>query len=471
MFSGSNHFHVTIDDIQRTIAVGMSRGASYVDIFFEDTVSNSVRLADNNVDSAIQQTDYGAGVRVVAGDHTGYAYTEVITPDALIRAAHTASRIASGLDHAAAPVALTPLPASPGYYPIARQWADVTIAERIPLLQRINDRIFAADPRVKKVIVNENDGTSIILFANSLGNIYTDVIPIGSISAQCVMEQDGRREQGGASLSHHMGAEFLTEERADALAADVVARTAILFEASQPTGGDLPVVMAAGASGILLHEAIGHAFEADFNRLGTSIFAGRMGEMICNPLISVVDDGTIPFDRGAVNYDDEGVAGQRTMMVTDGRLTSYLHDRISARHYGVDPTGNGRRESFRCAPIPRMRSTYMLPGPHSVDEIIASVSHGVYVDNFANGQVQIGAGDFSFYVRSGRMIENGRLTHYIKDFNVIGNGPEALASISMVANDLRIDNSTWTCGKESQNCPVTCGMPTVKVDCLTVGGV
>lgn len=471
MNRGLQHFEITKADIERAIAIGMGKGATYVDIFFEDCTSNSVRLADNKVDSAVQQTDYGAGVRVVAADHTGYAFTEVITPEALCRAAHTASRIAAGLDATAVEVNITALPPIPNRYPMVQPWADVAISQRIPVLQRLNDRIFAADSRVCKVVASEMDSVSVVLFANSLGQSYSDVIPTGFLSAQCVMEADGRREQGGSSLSFHKGAEMLDAGVVDSLADEIVARTSILFEARQPQGGQMPVVMAAGSSGILLHEAIGHAFEADFNRMGTSIFSNRMGQMICNPLISVVDDGTIVGNRGAVNYDDEGIPGQKTFMVTEGRLTSYLHDRISARHYRVEPTGNGRRESFRCAPIPRMRSTYMLPGPHSVDEMIASVKHGIYVDNFANGQVQIGAGDFSFYVRSGRVIENGRLTHRIKDFNVIGNGPEALAAISMVGNDLKIDNSAWTCGKEGQNCPVTCGMPSVLVDNLTVGGV
>ena len=471
MLSGLEHFNVTEADIQRTIAAGMSHGATYVDIFFEDTLSNSLRLADNKVDSAVQQTDYGAGVRVVAGDHTGYAFTEVITPEALQRAAITASRIATHIKTDHIPINITALPRIDSRYPMHRHWSEITIAERIPVLKRLNNAIFALDKRVTKVIASEMDSVSIIFFVNSLSQAYTDTIPTCIVSAQCVMESGTRREQGGLSLSFHCGAEMLSDANIDSLAADIVNRTAVLFESTQPQGGQMPVVMAAGSSGILLHEAIGHAFEADFNRLGTSIFSDKMGQMICNPLISVVDDGTIPTNRGAVNYDDEGVEGQKTYMVTEGRLTSYLHDRISARHYGVSPTGNGRRESFRCAPIPRMRSTYMLNGPHTTTDIISSVKRGVYVDTFSNGQVQIGAGDFSFYVRSGRMIENGRLTNYIKDFNVIGNGPEALASISMVANDLRIDNSAWTCGKEGQNCPVTCGMPTVLVDCLTIGGI
>lgn len=242
-----------------------------------------------------------------------------------------------------------------------------------------------------------------------------------------------------------------------------------MFEARRPQGGKMPVVMGAGASGILLHEAMGHAFEADFNRKGQSVFAERMGTRICPEGIDIIDDGTLPGNRGAGNFDDEGVPGQKTYMVRDGILTSYLHDRISARHYGVAPTGNGRRESFRYAPLPRMRATYMGNGTADPESIIAGVKKGIYVDEFSNGQVKIGEGDFTFYVKRGFLIEKGRLTAPVKDINIIGNGPEALADILAVGNDLKIDNGTWTCGKE-QSVPVSVGMPTVLVRSLTVGG-
>ncbi|MCQ2147999.1 MAG: TldD/PmbA family protein, partial [Bacteroidales bacterium] len=241
------------------------------------------------------------------------------------------------------------------------------------------------------------------------------------------------------------------------------------FEAKRPKGGKMPVVMGAGASGILLHEAMGHAFEADFNRKGQSIFSDKMGQRICPEGINIVDDATIHGNRGSLNFDDEGVPGQRTVMVEDGILTSYLHDRISAKFYGVTPTGNGRRESFRYNPIPRMRATYMESGNADPESIIASVKKGIYVDEFANGQVKIGEGDFTFYVKSGRLIENGRLTMPVKDINIIGNGPQALSDIVAVGNDLIVDDGTWTCGK-GQSCPVSCGIPTVLVNNLTVGG-
>jgi TldD protein len=283
------------------------------------------------------------------------------------------------------------------------------------------------------------------------------------------MEDNNRVENASSSKSFRAGIEFLTEELIDQISSDVIKKTAFLFKATRPKGGEMPVVMSAGSSGILLHEAIGHAFEADFNRMGTSIFSDKLGQKICSSEISVIDDGTIPYNRGSLNFDDEGIPSKKTYMVKEGILNSYLHDRISASHYKTAPTGNGRRESFRFMPLPRMRATYMENGNSSEDEIISSVKKGIYAGSFSNGQVQIGAGDFTFFVKSGYLIENGKLTTPVKDINIIGNGPEALAGIVAVASNNTIDNSTWTCGKE-QYCPVSCGMPSVLVNKLTVGG-
>ena len=251
---------------------------------------------------------------------------------------------------------------------------------------------------------------------------------------------------------------------------EAVDRTIILFEAVQPPAGEMPVVLAAGASGILLHEAIGHGMEADFNRKNVSIYSDKIGKPIAQKFVNIVDEGTQTGARGAINVDDEGNAVGKTMLVQDGVLATYLHDTISAKHYGVKPTGNGRRESYQHAPMPRMRSTYMLPGPHRKDEIIASVKKGIFCSNFSNGQVQIGAGDFTFYVKNGYLIEDGKLTQPIKDVNIIGNGPKVLEKIDMVADDLVIDEGGWTCGKDGQSVPVSQGIPTVRVASITVGG-
>jgi TldD protein len=267
-----------------------------------------------------------------------------------------------------------------------------------------------------------------------------------------------------------MGAEFLTDDIVELVANEAIERTAILFKSIKPKGGEMPVVMGAGGSGILLHEAIGHAFEADFNRKNISIFSDLLNKKVCNENINVVDDGTIQLNRGSINIDDDGYIGQKTYIVKDGILNSYLHDRVSAKHYGIPSTGNGRRESFRYIPMPRMRATYMEDGNYTEEDIISTVKNGIYASNFTNGQVQIGAGDFTFFVKSGYLIENGKLTQPIKDINIIGNGPKALADITMVANNYQMDDGSWTCGKNGQSCPVTCGMPSALVSKLTVGG-
>jgi TldD protein len=408
------------------------------------------------------------GVRAVAGDRTGYAYAESISRQSLLQAAHTASRIASGGSGG--------MTAAIGERRFAncgaslQAWQEVTPDRKMPFIQRLNEQCFALDGRTVKVMAQQSDSTSYILFCNSEGVACAEVRPMASLAAYVVMESGGRIENNFASRSFRAGAEFLTDELADTLAREATGGAALMFEAAVPRGGEMPVVMAAGGSGILLHEAIGHAFEADFNRKNISIFSDKLGAKICDASINVVDDGTIPGNRGSVGFDDEGVAGRKTYIVREGVLASYLHDRISARHYGVQPTGNGRRESFRCAPMPRMRCTYMDNGAHTEEELIAAVTHGIYAQNFTNGQVQIGAGDFTFYVKQGYLIENGKLTRPIKDVNIIGNGPKALADISMVANNLQIDPGAWTCGKNGQSMPVSQGLPSVLVKKLTVGG-
>jgi TldD protein len=306
---------------------------------------------------------------------------------------------------------------------------------------------------------------------NSLGELTCDTKPMGSLAASVIFMQNGKSETKSVSRSFRMGAEMIGDALIEELADMAVEGLDASFEARRPKGGEMPVVMAAGASGILLHEAMGHAFEADFNRKGQSIFADKMGKRVAKRGINIIDDATIPGNRGALNYDDEGVTGQKTYMVEDGVLKSYLHDRISAEHFGVAPTGNGRRESFRYNPIPRMRCTYMESGSDgTLQDLIGSVRKGIFVDQFANGQVKIGEGDFSFYVKSGYTIVNGRLDMPVKDINIIGNGPKALADITAVAGDLKIDDSTWTCGKE-QSVSVSCGIPSVLVKKLTVGGI
>lgn len=463
------HFGVTEADLKKVLSVALEKGGDYADLFFEHTFYNSIGLQDGAVNRCNSNIDYGMGVRVLSGDQSGYAYVENVTLEEMLKAARTAARIASD-GQVKTPVNLTEVPITKNYYAINTPWEDIIVKEKMPYLQKLNDKIFALDSRVQKVTASLSDETSHILFCNSEGVMYYDYRPMVSVVAMCVMEENGKYESCHASRSYRKGFEFLSDDLVDMLAREAVDKTAIMFKAIKPKGGEMPVVMGAGGSGILLHEAIGHAFEADFNRKNVSIFSDQLNKKICNEHITVIDDGTIPFNRGSVNIDDDGTAGQKTYIVKDGVLTSYLHDRISAKHYGIPSTGNGRRQSFRFMPIPRMRATYMEPGNMKEEDMIASVKKGIYVDNFTNGQVQIGAGDFTFFVKSGYMIEDGKLTQPIKDINIIGNGPKALADMTMVGSNDKIDNGTWTCGKDGQSCPVTCGMPSALVSKLTVGG-
>lgn len=462
-------FNVNIEMLQRLVAIAMGRGGDYADLFFEYSALDEMQLMDRKISSVGRHIDFGVGIRVLKGEQTGYAYAESSDWDKMERAAATAAAIADGSIHAPLPVNVTRI--VPGaYYPAVNSWEGIESTRKMDFLLRMNDAVYALDGRITNVVESLTNSFERTLFFNSLGELAGDSGPMASLSVSVVAQDGSRRENASLSRSFRMGDDFLNDGLMSEMASEVVKRCSMLFTAGTVKGGTMPVVMNAGGSGILLHEAIGHAFEADFIRKGTSIFTDSLGKKICSGSISVVDDGTIPFNRGSINVDDEGVPSQKTYMVTDGVLTSFLHDRVSAAHYGVAPTGNGRRESFRCNPIPRMRATYMENGHSTKEDIIASVRKGVFLDTFSNGQVQIGAGDFTFYVKSGWMIENGRLTRPLKDINVSGNGPQALADIVAVAADCAIDNGKWTCGKE-QYCPVSCGMPTVLVSKLAVGGV
>jgi TldD protein len=462
------HFNVNESDLRKVMAVALEKGGDYADLYFQHTFSNSLALQDGEVNRASSDIEYGVGIRVVSGDQQGYAFVENITLDEMMKAARVAARIANGSGKV--PPVKTDEKVFKNYYPILKSWEDQSIQGKMPYLQKLNDQIFALDSRVIKVNAIINDETSYILYYNSEGTLCHDVRPMVIVYGVCIMQQGDRIENGMSSRAARKDASFLTDDLIEEIAQEAFNKTAIMFEAVKPKGGEMPVVMSAGGSGIFLHEAIGHAFEADFNRKNTSIFSDKLGKLICDKNINVVDDGTIEYDRGSINFDDEGVEMQRTYIVKEGVLTSYLHDRISAKFYGIDPTGNGRRQSFRNIPIPRMRSTYMENGNCTQEDIIASVKKGIFVDTFTNGQVQIGAGDFTFYVKNGYLIENGKLTQPIKDINIIGNGPKALADVTMVANNLKIDPGAWTCGKDGQGCPVSQGLPSVLVKQLTVGG-
>jgi len=462
-------FGVTEELLRAGLERALSCGGDWAELFFEHRVAHHVGLEDGAVNRAYSSISLGVGIRVIKGDQTGYAYTEDLSRSSVLDAAGTAAVVANDPPKKG-PTAFE-IRSTPDRYPVELGWDSVGIGQKMPILRQVNERAFSADPSIVKVQVGFANSQGAFLIADSNGRVRFDRQPMTRISVSCTAEKNGHRESNGFNTAGRQGFEFYSDDRINRLADEAVDRTTFLFDAKPAPAGTLPVVLAAGSSGILLHEAIGHGMEADFNRKNISVYSDMLGKSIAPADITIVDDATQPSARGSINIDDEGVTGERTVLVEDGVLRTYMHDRISALHYGVEPTGNGRRQSFRHAPLPRMRNTYMMPGPHDPNEIIASVKKGIYAQTFTNGQVMIGAGDFTFYIKTGFLIEDGKLTQPIKDTNIIGNGPEVLRKTDMVGTDFMFDEGGWVCGKDGQSVPVSLGMPTVRVSEITVGGV
>lgn len=462
-------FGVDATSLRRVLTELTARGADAADLYFQHTRSSSITLEDGLISNASSSIDQGVGLRVVIGEQVGYAFTEDLSLDAMLAAARTAASIANGAAKPA-PDAFTLAPQG-SFYRIPVGWSDVGVDDKLPLVQRAADLARAGDPSITKVQVSLSDSDERVLIVDLTGGLYVDRRPMTRLWVNLTAERNGQQQSNSANIAGRQGLDWYTPERLQQVAQQAIDRTMILFEAKRPPAGELPVVLAAGASGILLHEAIGHGMEADFNRKGTSIYSDKIGEAIAPEFVTIVDDGTQLGERGALNLDDEGQPCERTVLVENGILKTFLHDQISARHYGLaKSTGSGRRESFRHTVMPRMRSTYMLDGPHTRDEIIASVKRGIIAETFTNGQVQIGAGDYTFYIKNGWLIEDGKVTAPIKDVNIIGNGPESLRRVTMAANDSQLDTGGWTCGKNGQSVPVSQGLPTVLVSSMTVGG-
>lgn len=462
-------FGVTPELTRRILDTALSRGGEDADLFFQHSAGNVLQLSDTRVNQANTHVDLGMGVRVRVGDQVGYAYSEELTPASLLSAARAAAEIAASTPGRTAAPSQVRTPAS--YYDAARPWDGVDMQTRVDLVRRWEQEAFARDPRIKRVEVYLQDSAKVVLIVRPDGRLYEDWRPMTAAYLRCTAEEDGVRESAMYNVAGRAGLEYFDAGRQQRLVDEATQRTLFLLKAGKPPAGEMPVVLAAGPSAILLHEAIGHGMEADFNRKRVSIYAARMGQQIAPSDVTICDDGTLPGARGALNVDDEGNETERTVLVEKGVLRSYLHDEISAAHYGVQATGSGRRQSFRHAPLPRMRATYMEAGPYDPGEIIASVKKGLYCQTFANGQVNIGGGDFAFYMKQGYLIEDGKLTRPVKDVNIIGNGPDALSKMDMVGNDKVMDEGGWTCGKDGQGVPVSQGMPTVRVSSLVVGGV
>ncbi len=461
-------FGVDQSTVARVMSELTARGADAADVYFQHSRNNSLTLEDGIVSSANSGIRQGVGLRVVIGEQTGYAFTEDLTLPSMLAAARTASAIASG-SQVVAPQSFNPSSAG-DLYTTTVPWANVGIDQKLPILKMVEAKTKAKDPAIDKVAVYWADGDERVMIATLDGRLVMDHRPMTRVTVVATAKKGDETQTGYSNIAAREEISWYTEERLNRMVDEAVERTMIQFEARRPPAGEMPVILASGASGILLHEAIGHGMEADFNRKGTSIYTDMMGKKVAEPFVTVVDQADIPNERGALNFDDEGNKAGRTVMVEDGILKSYLHDQISAQQYGLKPTGSGRRESYRFAPMPRMTCTFMEDGPHTKDEIIAAVDHGIICETYTNGQVRIGAGDFTFYVKNGWLVENGKVTAPIKDVNIIGNGPEALKRITMVANDARLDTGGWTCGKNGQRVPVSQGIPTVLVSNMTVGG-
>jgi len=454
----------------RVLAKALSRGGDFADLYFEHTVSNWVALEDGKVNRAYSNIALGVGIRTVKADQVGYGFTQELTEESMLAAASTAATIADS--SASKPAGQFVRLKTDNYYPLERLLTSIPLESKLPLVQSINDKCFKLSPLVIKVNAGFHDQQKRILVVTSEGVKANDLIPKNYLFALVVAEKDGRREKAWQEIGGRRDFSYYTFEIAGSLAQKAVSNAMILFDAVQPPAGQMPVVLGPGLTGVLLHEAIGHGMEADFNRKGISTYATMLGRKVAEPFVSIIDDGTNPQLLGSINVDDEGTLGQRTVLVRNGILRSYMHDKISANYYKVKPTGNGRRQSYEHYVLPRMRNTYMLAGQASPEDVIKSVKKGIYVQDISNGQVKIGEGDFAFYVSQGKIIEDGKLTAPVKDINIMGNGPKVLQNVTMVANDLGMaQTGASMCGKDGQRVPVGFGLPTTLVKSMTVGGV
>ncbi len=454
--------------LQEMLGCALEYGGDYADLYFEHRQSGSLLFEEQAVKRASGGIVQGVGVRVVSGDATGYAYTEDLSREGIRQAARTAARIAQH-GKSVAPENVTPL-ALASRYPVTLPSTEVGAAEKVALLRRADAAARAYDPSVGRVVVSLADEMRYVLIATSDGRLAADAQPMLRFSVQCLSERGKSRQSAVGGGGGRFGLEYFDEHTPEALALEAAQRAVLLHDAVEAPAGLFPVVLGAGDSGILLHEAVGHGLEADFNRKKTSNYSDRIGQVVASELCTVVDDGTIANSRGSINVDDEGNPTGRSVLIADGVLQGYMQDQISARHFGVAPSGNGRRESFKHVPMPRMTNTYMLPGQSAPEDIIRAVSKGLYCVAYGGGQVNISNGDFVFSVSEAYLIEEGRVTAPVRNVTLIGNGPDTLSKVTMVGSDFQLSDGRWTCGKEGQSVPVGVGMPTVLVSGITVGG-
>lgn len=456
-------------DIQKIMGQLLSVPVDAADIYFQATRSESWVLEGGIIKEGRHSIEQGAGVRAVSGDKTGFAYSDRIELPVLLEAASNVKAIVRQGQQA-----ITALPAIrqwPHYYSTGNPLASLSDQEKIGLLHKVDSETRKLDHRIEEVIVSLTGVHESVLIANQDGSLAADIRPLVRMNVSVIVADNGKREQGsmggGGRTGYHF---FMDEDTALGYGREAVRQALINLEAGDAPAGNMTVVLGAGWPGILLHEAIGHGLEGDFNRKGTSAFSGRIGEQVASRLCTVVDDGTLTGKRGSLSIDDEGTPTEQTILIENGVLKGYMQDKLNARLMGVKPTGNGRRESYAHLPMPRMTNTYMLPGKDNPEDIIKSVKKGLYAKNFSGGQVDITSGKFVFSASEAYLIENGQLTRPVKGATLIGNGPDVLTKVSMVGNDLELDSGVGTCGKDGQSVPVGVGQPTLKIDNITVGG-
>jgi TldD protein len=463
-------FNITEQDLQSYLADALSSGGDYADLYFEYIATSSISIDESIVKSATQGVSLGVGIRVISGERTGYAYSDDLAPEKIRHAAKVAACIAKG----PASVEKTGFQDAKkrNLYPVLTAPSETSLLERVDLVKRADKAARAADSRIFQVQASYADNLRHVMVATSDGTLTYDRQPLARIGvAALAREGNGTPQRGYSGGGGRVSLDFfLNEKTPEHFANEAVRQALVQLEAVQAPAGEMTVVLGPGWPGILLHEAVGHGLEADFNRKGVSAFSNRIGQQVASPLCTVVDDGTIRDRRGSLNVDDEGAPTQQNVLIEKGILRGYLQDKLSSRILRSKSTGSGRRESYQHIPMPRMTNTFMLAGESDPDEIVRSVPKGLYCANFGGGQVDITSGNFVFSASESYLIEDGKITRPVRGATLIGNGPEAMKYVSMVGNDLKLDEGIGICGKEGQSVPVGVGIPTIKIDRMTVGG-
>jgi TldD protein len=458
------------DHLDRAMGEIFDHRIDYADIYFQYTRSEGWNLEEGIVKTGSFSIEQGVGVRAISGEKTAFAYSDTLSLDAILNASRSVREIGRQGQSRQVPTTLRSKTKGRNLYGPIDPLATLDATEKVQLLERLEKKARQRDPHVVQVMAGLGMEYDVVMVLGSDGRLAADVRPLVRLSLNVIVERNGRRESGHAGGGGRTGLAYFDDSMLDQYVAQAVDEALVNLDAKPAPAGEMAVVLGAGWPGILLHEAVGHGLEGDFNRKGSSVFSGRVGQRVAAKGVTVIDDGTIADRRGSLNIDDEGNQTQRNVLIEDGILKGYLQDSHNARLMKTAPTGNGRRESFAHLPMPRMTNTFMLGGSDSPKEIIASVKKGLYAANFGGGQVDITSGKFVFSASEAYMIENGRITYPVKGATLIGNGPDALTRVSMIGDDMKLDSGVGTCGKEGQSVPVGVGMPTIRIDGLTVGG-